>query len=59
MSRKSYQKVTFSVELTLAPGRKVGEAEEALKKLLTEVQKQTDAAAPLVKILRRETIYTN
>lgn len=56
MSRRSYQKVTLSVELTLPPGMKVKEA-EALVKQAFERSSPFLAAQIVLKILRRETIY--
>lgn len=69
MSRKSYQKVTLSVELTLPPGAKAKDAPQFLVNAIgyylnADKSEQAplfdlDLNLAIIRILRRETIYTN
>lgn len=67
MSRKSFQRVTLSVELTLPPGAKAADAPRIVKEALGYWKATPSLAAfegidlnlMIVKILRRETVYTN
>lgn len=68
MSRKSYQKVILSVELTLPAGVSAARAVGYVKQALMNEKGGMDIHDPVtsldhnlavIKILRRETIYTN
>lgn len=68
MSRKSFQRVTLSVELTLPPGAKPAHAPIFLREAMKcKVGKDEDIQAfralvveqTIIKIIKRETIYTN
>ena len=67
MSRKSFQRVTLSVELTLPPGVNQTRAAEYCKAAITEHAGGLDSQdplfgmpgpeAPIVRVTKRETIY--
>lgn len=69
MSRKSFQRVTLSVELTLPPGAKAKDAPAFIKQAMQlRVDSHGRNSVPLsqlrveqaiIKIIKRETIYTN
>lgn len=68
MSRKSYQKVTLSVELTLPPKARAKDVDGLIKSALEQYKNTFVSEDPLfglnlnlavIKIIKRETIYTN